>query len=58
MVDGENQESWTWFLEILCGALNISDGLDWSLISDVPNSKLKLGRREVGDNRTCASFSG
>lgn len=34
VVEGENQQSWTWCLEILCQDMNISDGFGWSFISD------------------------
>ena len=37
LVDDENQRSWTWFLEILFQDMSISNGFDWSFISDQQN---------------------
>ena len=34
VVEGENQTSWTWFIQLLMGDLGISDGLGWTIISD------------------------
>ena len=34
VVEGENQESWSWFLELLMKDLKINDGKHWTIISD------------------------
>ena len=34
VVEGENQASWTWFIELLMQDLGISDGLGWTIMSD------------------------
>ena len=34
VVEGENQTSWTWFIQLLMGDLEISNGLGWTIISD------------------------
>ena len=34
VVEGENQTSWTWFIQLLMRDLGISDGLGWTMISD------------------------
>ena len=34
VVEGENQTSWTWFIQLLMRDLEISDGLSWTIISD------------------------
>ena len=34
VVEGENQISWTWFIQLLMRDLGISDGLGWTIISD------------------------
>ena len=34
VVEGENQTSWTWFIQLLMRDLGISDGLGWTIISD------------------------
>ena len=34
VVEGENQTSWTWFIQLLKGDLGIFDGLGWTIISD------------------------
>ena len=34
VVEGENQTSWTWFIQLLMGDLGISYGLGWMIISD------------------------
>ena len=32
VVEGENQTSWTWFIQLLMRDLGISDGLGWTII--------------------------
>ena len=34
VVEGENQDSWTWFLKMMMQDLGIFDGLGWTVISD------------------------
>ena len=34
VVEGENQDSWTWFIKLLMQDLGIFDGLGWTVISD------------------------
>ena len=34
VVEGENQDSWTWFLKLLMQDLGIFDGLGWTVIRD------------------------
>ena len=34
VVEGENHNSWTWFIQLLMGDLGISYGLGWTIISD------------------------
>ncbi|CAN1135643.1 hypothetical protein LINPERHAP2_LOCUS8965 [Linum perenne] len=34
VVEGENRESWGWFIEIVQEELNLADGTGWSVISD------------------------
>ena len=34
VVEGENQDSWTWFIKLLMQDLGIFDGLSWTVISD------------------------
>ena len=34
VVEGENQTSWTWFIQLLMRELGIYDGLGWTIISD------------------------
>ena len=33
VVEGENRESWTWFIELLMQDLHIIDGTGWTIIS-------------------------
>ncbi|CAN1176725.1 hypothetical protein LINPERHAP2_LOCUS32698 [Linum perenne] len=34
VVEGENRDSWGWFISILQEELNLGDGSGWSVISD------------------------
>ncbi|CAN0907853.1 hypothetical protein LINGRAHAP2_LOCUS25024 [Linum grandiflorum] len=34
VVEGENRDSWTWFVELLAEELELDDGYGWSIISD------------------------
>ncbi|KAI4377366.1 hypothetical protein MLD38_015005 [Melastoma candidum] len=34
VVEGENQNSWTWFIELLFKQLNVRSGYGWTFISD------------------------
>ena len=34
VVEGENQDSWTWFIQLLMQDLGISDGLGWTVIGN------------------------
>ncbi|CAN1130545.1 hypothetical protein LINPERHAP2_LOCUS26205 [Linum perenne] len=34
VVEGENRDSWGWFITILQEELNLGDGSGWSIISD------------------------
>ena len=56
VVEGENQASWTWFIELLMQDLGISDGLGWTIISDqqkgLENAVANL--LPHGEHRNCA----
>ena len=56
LVEGENQASWTWFIELLMQDLGISDGLGWTIISDqqkgLENAVANL--LPHGEHRNCA----
>ena len=34
VVEGENENSWKWFIELLMDSLEIVDGSGWTIISD------------------------
>ncbi|CAN1245468.1 hypothetical protein LINGRAPRIM_LOCUS2963 [Linum grandiflorum] len=62
VVEGENKESWMWFIEILEEELHLGDGNGWSVISDqqkglvdalhmvLPNAEHRKCARHVGAN--------
>ncbi|XP_078448511.1 uncharacterized protein LOC144717061 [Wolffia australiana] len=56
VVEGENEDSWTWFIELLMQDLGIFDGIDWTFMSDqqkgLGNAMAKL--LPNAEHRNCA----
>ncbi|XP_078446359.1 uncharacterized protein LOC144715302 [Wolffia australiana] len=56
VVEGENEDSWTWFIELLIQDLGIADGIGWTFMSDqqkgLGNAMAKL--LPNAEHRNCA----
>ncbi|CAN1135649.1 hypothetical protein LINPERHAP2_LOCUS8965 [Linum perenne] len=56
VVEGENRESWGWFIEIVQEELNLADGTGWSVISDQQKGLVDTLRAVLpeAEHRKCA----